>query len=220
VLPLRFTSVPLSANRITGGRAGLVREATRWSVAVVVCAFAAHAVAYGSPWPSDEAHGYFVWYAPIVAAVSVVSLIIPPLALALALTTGKQSRLVRAVARFLPAHTGRSARREVVGLAASAFGFLLAQESLERWLTSGRLEIPSFPPLTWLTFGVAVLVVALVVVLVERAVSSLADAICSGGRARVLNGCKSAPRLRPVRLGRRECPLAVHGGLRAPPLIS
>lgn len=219
-MSLPFTVVSATSSRVTGGQARLVGVAARWSVAVVVCAFAAHAVAYGSPWPSDAEHGYFAWYAPIIAAVSAVSLILPPVVLVLALTTGKESRLVRLVARFLPVHTRRSIRGEVAVLAASAFGFLLVQESLERWLTAGRFEVPSFPPQTWLTFVAALVVFAVLVVLVERAVSSLADAICASGRASVPKACKTAPRPRSVRRRRRERPLAVHGGLRAPPLVS
>ena len=36
------------------------------TLAVLVCALAAHAAAYRSFWPEDGVHGYFIWYALVV----------------------------------------------------------------------------------------------------------------------------------------------------------
>jgi hypothetical protein len=72
----------------------LVRRAP----AVVLCALAAHAVVYRSLWPSGGDHGYLMWYAPLVALLSGLSLVVLPLGLAFALAGRRRPQTLRTVA--------------------------------------------------------------------------------------------------------------------------
>ena len=197
------------------------RRVLRHVTAVALCALVAHAVAYGSLVPEDGAHGYFTWYAPLVGVLSALSIVVTLLALLTALASGPASRLDVVTRSILPTRsTDGSVFAELFRLAAAALVFLAVQESLERSLSAGRPELVSFAPSTLAFLVTAVLFAAAVIALVERALSSLTDIVLRAARA---TGWKHLPRgWRPAHLVPRARlrPLAVHGGLRAPPLLA
>ncbi len=202
---------------VIGSRAsGLFRH----TAAVALCALAAHAVAYGTLTPQGGAHRYFGWYAPIVAGLSIIALATTLLALTTALVSGPTSRATSLVRWLLPPASRETPLvARLFGLASAAVVFLAVQESLERSFASGRLELVSFAPVTLAVLvGVLVLTAAGIAV-VERLVSSLVQVALRESRERRFR--PTATRLRPAHIVlpvRR--PLAVHGGLRAPPLPS
>jgi hypothetical protein len=197
------------------------RLTARRLVAVGVCAFAAHAVAYGSPWPADGVHAYLLWYGPVVIALSAVSGVLLPLTLALSVGAGRDTRLVRAATSLLPARPAeRTIAAEAGRLMVGAMAFLLAQESLEQSLTLGHPAFARFAPGWWPLLIVALAVAALLVTLVERVTVSLAEVVRSGHtRVEGAVARQARPGL-PAPPPRRTHPLAVHGALRAPPLLS
>jgi len=190
----------------------------RRAPAVVLCALAAHAAVYRSLWPAGGDHGYLTWYAPLVAVLSGLSIVALPLALALAVARPRQSRALRAVAAvFVRAVPEGDPVAGTVALVAQALVFLFVQESLERSLVLHGAAIASFPPSTWSILLAAVVAVAGLVAWLGRTVSTLVDDILK--RTRVVGqragGGRRLPR--PALAVRRSHPLAVHGGLRAPP---
>jgi hypothetical protein len=202
----------------------LARLVSGWGrrlVAVILCAAAAHAVAYGSLWPTDGVHGYFMWYAPLAAGVSAISLLGLPLALAIGLATGRNNWFVCTAKWMLPARRpNRRVSGEAGGLASAALVFLLAQESLERSLEAGRFEIQSFSVQRWLALAATLLVVGLVIALIERGISSLATVFGARRRPGALADAGDRLRAEAEFVARRVCPLALHAGLRAPPAFS
>jgi hypothetical protein len=185
---------------------------------VALCALVAHAVVYQSLLPEDGAHGYFAWYAPVVVALSCISIFGFVLAIVVALGCGPESRpalLVRSILPVRPAD-GASASR-LFRLASGAVVFLFAQESLERSLSAGRLELASFAPTTLAVLVTTVLAAATCIALVERAMSSLAAVVF---RSEPTVQVAAPLKLRPTRVfhALRSRPLTIHGALRAPPL--
>jgi len=188
--------------------------------AVVLCALAAHAAVYRSLWPAGGDHGYLIWYAPLVAVLSGLALVALPLGLALALAgRGGSNRTLRAVASFfvraVPEHDPITG---VVTLASQALVFLFVQESLERSLVVHRAAVASFPPSTWSILLAAVVAVAGLVAWLGRTVSTFVEAILGRARAVETRAIRIGPPLHRARVARRSHPLAVHGGLRAPPV--
>jgi len=190
----------------------MTRHARR-ALAVALCALVGHAMLYRSLEPNGSAHGYFAWYAPMLALLSLAALVVLPLVVAAATFTDRQAG--RLLAAALPEREPGSATREIVRLAASAAVFLAVQESLERSLASGEPRLAHAAPATLLLIGVVLTVAAGAIVAVERTVAAIA-----------------APRTRPVAARNgvvrwsatvasplRRSPLSLHAGLRAPPLV-
>jgi hypothetical protein len=196
--------------------------ALRHAAAVTVCALAAHAVAYGSLVPQDGEHRYFGWYAPLVATLSATALLGVLLALTIALVVGPSSRAAAVVRSILPARSSDgSAVAGLFSLASAALVFLAVQESLERSLAANRLQLVSFAPGTLALLVGIVVLAAGVVVAVQRLVSSLAEVVLRPERPRRSRAAAAPARRRGVLLALRpRSPLAVHAGLRAPPLGS
>ena len=188
-------------------------------LAIAVCALATHAAVYGSLMPSGGAHRYFAWYAPIITALSVLSLVGLPLALAIGVVAGRDSRVANTVASMFPARSREGAAlTDVFRLASLALVFLAVQETLERSLSTGTLALASFSPSALLALVIALLIAASVVVLLEQAASSLVEAIARTARSATRAPEAARWRSGTSRLLRRIRPLAVHGGLRAPPV--
>ncbi len=208
-----------SSVAVIGPRAsGVLRHA----VAVTVCALTAHAVAYGSLVPQDGEHRYFGWYAPLVAALSGAALLGVVLALTVALVLGPTSRAASVLRSILPARPSDGSHvAGVLSIASAALVFLAVQESLERSLAAGRPELVSFAPGTLALLIATVVVAAFVVVTVQRLVASLAEVVLRVVRLRPTRTATTPGRWRGVLLALRpRSPLAVHAGLRAPPLLS
>jgi hypothetical protein len=191
-------------------------SALRRVPAAAVCALAAHALIYGTLTPSDGAHGYFAWYEPAVAGLSVAALVSLIGFLAVAVGARKLGRLPR-VAVVVPAPFGRRFR----SLAGSTLAFLLVQESLESSLQAGRPTQLVLTPSQWLLL--------LAAVAVASAALSVALRACEVVVARMLGATqtlRAAGRRRHVGWtvvtsspsARR--PLAGRFALRAPPLFS
>ncbi len=208
-----------SSVAVIGPRVG---GALRHAVAIGVCALTAHAVAYGSLVPQDGVHRYFGWYAPLVATLSGAALVGVLLALTGALVLGPTSGAASVLGSVLPARSSdRSPVAGLFSLASAALVFLAVQESLERSLATDRLQLVSFAPGTLaLLVGIVVLAAA-IVVSVQRLIASLAEAVL-----RVLppRSAHTGPAPRPWRsvllAFHARSPLAIHAGLRAPPLLS
>jgi hypothetical protein len=191
----------------------------RRAPAIVLAALATHAVVYRSLSPGDGGHSYFSWYTPLAAGLSALSILGLPLVLVIALLGGRESRAVQVAGRLVPRIApDSSVLREALKLASGSLVFLALQETLEHSLELDRVALPSFAPSSWLVLLVALVTFAAGVAGVGRALSSLVNVIRRAGES---------ARLRPVRCGRpgglaeilrRSRPLAVHGGLRAPPL--
>lgn len=187
--------------------------------AVVLCALATHVAVYRSLWPADGGHGYFAWYTPLVAALSGFSIVGLPLVLALALVGRRGTGPLRAVGALVVRSTPESDPvAETVGLASAALVFLVAQESLERSLELHRVTLASFTPSTWSVLLAVVVAVAGAVAWLGRAISSLVEGILQVRRSAALRPTRAKPLFGLVRAARRLHPLAVHGGLRAPPV--
>ena len=217
----RATILPVSPRRLPSRHPSvtpLLSIASRLP-AVVLCAFAAHAAVYGSVAPGDTGHSYFGWYGPIVTSISTASLVLLPVALAASLG-GRPSRLGR-VARLVL--TGRGGAhglwRRTAEVAIGSLCFLIAQETLERSVETNTLGPPHFGTFTWLVLVAAVASGAILVALLCRAVDGLVDELL--GRS-VSRSHATAPIIRRPALaaaGARPRPLAIHGALRAPPVL-
>ena len=156
-----------------------------------------------------------------VATLSVAALVGTGLALAVALVCGPTSRAASAVRSFLPVRSADdSAVAGLFRLASAALVFLAVQESLERSLTANRLELVSFTPSALALLVAVVVLAAAVVVLVQLVVSSLADVVLRVDRAHPRRDSATPWQRARVLVLRPISPLAVHGGLRAPPLLS
>lgn len=214
-----MTVLGRSSVAVIGPRAS---GALRHAAAVTICALTAHAVAYGSLFPQGGEHRYFGWYAPLVAALSAAALVGVLLALAVALVLGPTSGAASVLRSVLPARPRESSSvAGVLSLASAALAFLAVQESLERSLAANRPELVSFSPGTLGLLVAIVLVAAAVVVAVQRLVSSLAEAVLRVTRARQARPASTSGGRRGVfSAPRPRSPLAVHAGLRAPPLLS
>jgi len=196
------------------------RWLTRQLVAVALCALATHAAVYGTLEPHGSAHRYFVWYAPLVVALSSTALLVLPLMLVISLLAGRGSRPARLLALLLPTRSTQSAMSsDTFKLASFALVFLTVQESLERSLATSRFVLAGFAPGTVLVLVAVVLVTAAIVVLVERAICSFAESIRRDARSAARRPARLRWQARLTTLHRRRRPLALNRGLRAPPVV-
>ncbi|HEY1366612.1 MAG TPA: hypothetical protein VGF23_05840 [Gaiellaceae bacterium] len=192
--------------------------AARRLPAAALCALAAHALVYGSLWPTDGAHGYFGWYEPVVAALSIAALLALVGLLAVAAAARRLGRpLVRATPGP-PSPLGPVVRSRML----AALVFLFGQETLERSLQAGGPAPASFTPSGWLLLLVGVGAAAFVLTLALR--------LCRAAAERAIG--RATPARRPVRglapvgwslvpsTPRRPRPLAARRALRAPPLLA
>ncbi len=179
------------------------------TLAVLVCALAAHAAAYRSVWPQDGVHGYFGWYEPLVGALSAAAVAVVSLSLALGLRD-------RAVLGWLRPWRSPS-RLAGARLAALSLGVLLAQESVERSFGVDHVAIASFPALTWLVILASVSLAAAALTFLARCCSELAGLVLRArARVRPAEGTRRPPAI--PRACRRRHPLAECLWTRAPPV--
>lgn len=191
----------------------------RRAPAVVLCALVAHAAVYRSLWPAGGDHGYLIWYAPFVAVLSGLAIVALPLLLALGIAGGRRSRAPGALASmFVRTGPGRDPVAEIISLASQALVFLFVQESLERSLVLRREAVASFPPSTWSIVLAAVVAVAVLVGWLGRTVSTIVECILHRARRFAQHTAHGRRARSLAAIVRRSHPLAVHGGLRAPPV--
>jgi hypothetical protein len=195
------------------GRAGIAAAVIglgRSFVAVALCAQLAHGVLYQSVLPRTGAHAYFSWYLPVLAAAVMAALVALPASVAADGLRGSRS-----FASLLPERRPGHAVRDVVRLALASALYFVVQESLERSAELGSFHVASFEPLAWLVLLLALLVAAASIVALER---TLADLVVRRTRPRLPRSSGiSWSRTREIGAARPR-PLAVHGGLRAPPV--
>ncbi len=198
------------ARRFVGG--------LRLLLPVALCALGGHLALYRTLLPSSGAHAYLAWYEPVVAGLSLVSVLVFALVLGAA-ALGRDS-LRRTVLRVLvPAtETPMPVTTRAVRLALASVAFLVTQETFERSISVGHLSPAGFDsPQVVLVLAVVAALAALLAIF-ERSCSDLV-ALVARGLPRV--GLRLAPlafpAVRPV-LARRRHPLAELRGLRAPPL--
>jgi len=185
---------------------------------VAVCALGAHVAVYRSLFPSTGTHAYLAWYEPLVAGLSVASLVTFA-ALLLAAVLGRSS-LRRAVTRVLAPASGRTAPTPVraARLALASIAFLVCQETLERSLTEGRFAVAGFAPPDILLVLALVAVLAGLVALVERSCSHLVAFVARRSPRLAVGGLPVSVPAARLLAARRRHPLAERRGLRAPPL--
>jgi hypothetical protein len=185
---------------------------------VAVCALATHALVYRTLWPADGVHGYFGWYEPAVAVVSLGSFVGLLCFVAVAWAARRCGRPLRAAARVdspdaFPA-TARS-------LGASSLVLLLIQESVEKSIEAGHPTFQLFTSAEWLVLLVGLAVTSVILALGLRLARSVTG--CALGRAPLRRrlGRRLTPRWSVVTCNRRRTrPLAARFALRAPPLLS
>ena len=190
------------------------------TLAVLVCALAAHAAAYRSFWPEDGVHGYFGWYEPLVGVLSGASVAIVAVALALGLRARRAgpSRGERAVLAWLRPWRSPS---PLAGarLAVLSLGVLLVQESVERSVGLHHVAPASFPASTWLVVLVSVALGGAALTFLARWCVELVEIVLAArGRPRRAPEPEAAPTPSPT--CRRPNPLATRLGMRAPPSSS
>jgi hypothetical protein len=113
-----------------------------------VCALGAHSLLYGTFRPGDGLHGYFGWYEPALAVVSLAALLaVRPARLRTRLPIGETARSLSTTTLFL----------------------LLAQESLERTLQARHPAFAALTPSQWLVLIVGVAATALLLAFALRA---------------------------------------------------
>jgi len=181
---------------------------------IALCALSAHAMLYRSIFPEDGVHGYFGWYEPLVAALSAASFLAVAVA-GVAALRGHRSRFVSEFAAVSP--TRASASR----LAALGAIWLIAQESIERSIAIGGLQLASFTPAGWVIVLATALLAATVFTMLARAGCALASVLVARSvRARrAQTAAKDARREVGAHVRRRRA-LADRRGLRAPPSLA
>jgi hypothetical protein len=177
------------------------------------CALVAHALLYGSLAPHDGTHGYFGWYEPLVAALTLAAGCGTIVLLAVALAARLLGRPIRRVVAPIP--FGERARTF------AGFGLLvvLVQESVERSVEAGRPALAAFSPAGWALLALGLAAAAGVLAAAVRLAEAAASYVC-GARPR---GRAVRLRLEPAwsvvtGCGRPLRPLAASCALRAPPL--
>jgi hypothetical protein len=156
------------------------------------CALAAHALVYRSFLPDGAAHRYLAWYEPSLALLAVAS-------------------IVALVATFKP---GIDWRR----VAAGGVLLFVLQESLERSLSGGGVQVASLSAGTWVVVLAAVTAFAGLLALVARSGAALVRLVLRSAAPRPRRA--RVPRPRVFAPPRRRNPLAERRGLRAPPLLA
>ena len=127
---------------------------------------------------------------------------------------------MRVARRLVPRITpDGSVAPEALKLASGSFLFLAVQETLEHSLELNRAAVPSFTSSSWVVLAVALGIFAVVVACVARALSALVNVArrAQPGRVRPV-GSRRPGGL--AEISNRSRPLAVHGGLRAPPVAA
>ncbi len=186
---------------------------------VVLCALAGHLALYRTLLPSSGEHAYLAWYEPVVAGLSLVSVVVFGVLLGAA-ALGRDS-LRRKIVRLLVPATRQPvpASTRAVRLALASVAFLVTQETVERSISVGHLSPAGFDsPQIVLVLAVVAVLAALLAVF-ERSCSELVELVARGlPRIAVRLAPLAFPAARPV-LARRRNPLAELRGLRAPPLL-
>jgi hypothetical protein len=176
--------------------------------AAAVCALAAHTVLYRTLWPSDGVHGYFGWYEPAVAALSVAALV----GLAALLVAAALGRPVILPTRRRPEPLAAGVR----AIGASSLCFLLIQESIERSVQAGQPAFAVFAPSQWLVLLAALAAASLALAVVLR----LGQAVVRFVLGAAAPSASARPGWSVVTVAaRRPRPLAGRFALRAPPLL-
>jgi hypothetical protein len=186
---------------------------------VALCALAAHAALYRSFWPSGGVHGYFGWYEPLIGGLSAVSVVVLPLAVALAVRArGRRDVAWRGVIDDRLHALSGVAGPTTVRLAFASVVVLVVQESCELSVALRHPTLATFPVTGWLVIMAAAFAAAAIVTFLARS--------CLRVARRVLDarGCAAARRgvcadWQPVtpRPARRRNPLAARLALRGPP---
>ena len=161
-----------------------------------VCALGAHALLYGTFRPGDGLHGYFGWYEPALALVSLAALVV-----------------LRPAWLRTRLPIGETVRR----LSTAALLVLLVQESLERSFQTGQPVFAVLTPSQWLVLLAGIAATALALAVALRA-GHVVVSLLRGDRptrTRVVPGWSVVTvRRAPAR------PLAERFALRAPPLLA
>jgi hypothetical protein len=179
--------------------------------ATALCAQLAHAVIYGSVFPTVGAHHYLSWYVPLTLVLSVCALALVPVSIATkVLTKGRISP-----AAFLPRRDPHGALGDIARLALSSASFLLVQESIERSAVAGGVHVATFSPLTLVVAAVVLATAAATVVAVERTLDGLGEPARASVHAHASRDGRWSATV--TRIARRR-PQSSHGSLRAPPL--
>jgi hypothetical protein len=190
----------------------------RLVVPVALCALAGHLALYRTLLPSNGEHAYLAWYEPVVAGLSLASVVVFGVLIGAA-TLGRDS-LRRRIVRFLVPATEQQvpATTRAVRLALASIAFLVMQETFERSVSAGHLSPAGFDsPQIVLVLAVVAALAALLAVF-ERSCSELVALVARGVPRVALRLVRLVfPASRPV-LARRRNPLAELRGLRAPPL--
>jgi len=183
---------------------------------VAVCALATHALVYRTLWPSDGMHGYFGWYEPVVAAVSLTALAGLLGFVAVAWLARQCGRPLRPIALIDSSNTFGSTARS---LGASSLVFLVVQESAERSVDAGHPALQVFTPSEWLVLlgGLAATSALLAVGL--RLATVVVDRVLASAPPRAPGHPQATIGWNVVTfVSRRLRPLAERFALRAPPL--
>jgi hypothetical protein len=184
---------------------------------VALCALAGHLALYGSLIPSTGDHAYFVWYEPLVAGLSLVSLALLA-GLLLAATIGGETMRRRVVSLLPPSSRPLPASVRAARLALASLGFLACQETIERTLSEGRAAAAAFGPSQLLLVLAVVAAAATVVAMVERSCARLIARVAAPLALRYEREPSARfPQPRPFTVRRRNA-LGQRRGLRAPPL--
>jgi hypothetical protein len=162
-------------------------------IPAAVCALGAHAFLYGTFRPSDGLHGYLGWYEPGVAIVALAVLIlVRPARLRTRLPIGETARSLSLMTLFV----------------------LLAQESIERTVSTGQPAFAVMTPSQWLVLIVGVAATALLLAFALRA-SQVVIQLLRPARTRATT---TVTRWSVVTFHRGPArPLAQRFALRAPP---
>jgi hypothetical protein len=162
-------------------------------LSAAVCALGAHAILYGTFRPGDGLHGYFGWYEPALALVSLLTVL-----------------AFRPVWLRTASPVGETARR----LGTTALLVLLPQESLERSLQAGQPAFAAFTPSQLLVLLLGIAVTALVLAFALRASQAVVALLLRVRPLRAWNVVRWSVVVVPARSAR---PLAERFALRAPP---
>jgi hypothetical protein len=182
--------------------------------AAALCALATHALVYRSLWPADNLHGYFGWYEPGVAALSLASLL-GLLSLLVVATVGR--RLGRPLPRVALAPP-RPLVESVRTLGSASLAFLLVQESLERSAAAGGPVFAAFTPSQWLTIVAGIAATSSVLAVVSRlGETAVRHALAPPVAAWVVRDVGPAGWVVVTGSSARARPLAERFALRAPP---
>lgn len=180
-----------------------------WSVSVA--ALAVHAAVYRTFWPGNPGHSYLGWYEVAVGALSALAtgaLVLLPL-----------RRLVRerrgAVRPPRPAE--QPLAKSLAAIVPASIAVFVLQESIERSVESGGLELASCGGAAWLVALAVAALAASVIHLVRRSYGALVARIA----APRTHASATPPGCSPRRARtRRPSPLASGRALRAPPLLA